>query len=275
MTKIKFNIEMKVLKFGGSCLKDAKSIKKIKSILELYGDDVIIVVSAFGKLTNLLESVFNSKNKDFNIVLDFFKNIMKDLSLSEKLLFKNNFQYESKSEILSIGELVSSKILSHYFNSIGFEHFFLDATKFIKTLDAGTEANLNWEETKTTFLNQKLENFPILTQGFISGFGKNDSFSVTCLGREGSDYSAAIFGHIFNVDEVVLFKDVDGVYDSNPKMNQKAKLLSHINYDEAIKFFNKGNTVVHPKTIMPLKKKNIPLRIKSFYNMKNAGTLIN
>ena len=274
---------MKVLKFGGGCLKDAGSIKKIPSILKKYDKNIIIVISAFGKLTNLLEDISSKKPIDFNQAKMLFKQMMYDLSFNQESI--NKILYDVKpldaslAAILSVGELVSSKILSQYLQNNSMQHVLINATDVIKTSNKGINAIVNWEETKhssqliKTQINQDDEN-TILTQGFISSYSKDGEHSVTCLGREGSDYSAAIFGSIFNADEVILFKDVDGVYSSDPKTNHQAELFSELSYDQVFELCENGNTIIHPKTIAPLKEKRIPLIIKNFNNIDLPGTVI-
>ena len=274
---------MKVLKFGGGCLKDAGSIKKIPSILKKYDKNIIIVVSAFGKLTNLLEDISSKKPIDFNQAKILFKQIMYDLSFNQqsidKILYDVKPLDESLAAIVSVGELVSSKILSQYLQNHSMQHVLINATDVIKTSNKGINAIVNWEQTThssqliKTQINQDDEN-TILTQGFISSYSKYGEHSVTCLGREGSDYSAAILGSIFNADEVILFKDVDGIYSSDPKTNNQAELFSELSYDQVFELCENGNTVIHPKTIAPLKEKRIPLIIKNFNNIDLPGTVI-
>lgn len=273
---------MKVLKFGGGCLKDASAIKKVPSILKKYGKNTIIVISAFGKLTNLLEDVSHQKPIDFIQVELFFKQIMCDLSFDKEKINEivNTIKPldTSLAAILAIGELTSSKILSEYFQNNAIKHVYINAIDIIKTSNEGTSAMINWEETQygsESIKNQINQNNTILTQGFIASFSKNTDKYITCLGREGSDYSAAIFGSMFDVDEVVLFKDVDGIYSSDPKKDKQAKLFHKLSYDQAFELCKKGNTVVHPKTIAPLKEKSIPLLIKNFNNIDLPGTVIN
>jgi len=275
---------MKVLKFGGGCLKDAGSIKKLPSILKQYDKNIIIVISAFGKLTNLLEDISSKNPIDFNQAKTLFKQIMCDLSFNQedidKLLYDVKPLDASLAAILSVGELVSSKILSQYLLNHSIKHVLINAIDIIKTSNTGINAIVNWEQTKHAFeiiktqIDQDDEEI-ILTQGFISSYSKDGEHVVTCLGREGSDYSAAILGSIFNADEVILFKDVDGIYSSDPKINHQAKLFNELSYDQAFELCEKGNTIIHPKTIAPLKEKNIPLIIKNFNNIALPGTVIN
>ena len=274
---------MKVLKFGGGCLKDAGSIKKIPSILKKYDKNIIIVISAFGKLTNLLEDIASKKPIDFNQAKILFKQMMYDLSFNQESIDKILCDVKpldaSLAAILSVGELVSSKILSQYLQNNAIQHVLINATDVIKTSNKGINALVNWKETQhasqiiKTQINQYDEKI-ILTQGFISSYSKDGKYSVTCLGREGSDFSAAIFGSIFNVDEVILFKDVDGIYSSDPKINNQAELFRELSYDQVFELCENGNNVIHPKTIAPLKDKSIPLIIKNFNNIDLPGTVI-
>jgi len=271
---------MKVLKFGGGCLKDADSIKKLPSILKKYDEDIIIVISSFGKLTNLLEDILSKNPVNFNPLKEVFKQIMYDLSFDEKKISQvlNATQPVDSSDaaILSIGELMSSQILSHYLSKHFINHTLVNAIDIIKTSNMGINASVHWEETHyeaKRLINQ--DNCKtILTQGFISSFSKNEKFQITCLGREGSDYSAAILGHVFDAKEVVLFKDVDGIYSSDPKKKPTATLFHHLTYDDAFELCKNRNTVIHPKTMEPLKEKSIPLVIKNFNNLSAPGTLI-
>ena len=278
---------MKVLKFGGGCLKDVNQIKKIPSILKEYDNDIIIVVSAFGKLTNLLDEIYTSKNRNFDLVLSFFKDIMLRLKLSDvsiKIVIKNCIDLYSLYKFshpgfLSIGELVSSQVLSCYLNINNLNHTLFTASKIIKTDDNGVNSTINWQATFNSLQNhQNLfstnSSFPILTQGFISSLDSNQNFSPTCLGREGSDYTAAVFGHILNANEVILFKDVNGIYSADPKKHSSAKLFLELSYESAFKICNTIKTVVHPKTIKKLEEKRIPLVIKNFDNLSAIGTKI-
>ena len=202
---------MKVLKFGGGCLKDAEAIRKLPAIIKNFNENIIIVVSAFGKLTNFLEESYDTNN--MQIVNEYFISIMKNLSLPKQIINEILSQVKhsnSKAELLSTGELISSKILSCYLQKENFKHTFLNATQIIKTNSNGVNSSVNWEDTKSCF-HKKNHVLPLLTQGFIASYSNSDNFEITCLGREGSDYSAALFGKLFNADQVILFQDVDGI----------------------------------------------------------------
>ena len=155
----------------------------------------------------------------------------------------------------------------------------MNAYTIIQTDHNGVNSSVNWDLTveKFTIYKDKVlteSSLPILTQGFIAGSGTNEHFSITCLGREGSDYSAAIFGNIFNADEVILFKDVNGIYSEDPKKNPSSVFFSELSYEKAFEICNHQNTVVHPKTIKKLQEKGIPLIIRNFNDLNCPGTTI-
>jgi aspartate kinase len=278
---------MKVLKFGGGCLKDAESIKNLLSVVERYGNSIVIVVSAFGKLTNILQDIYSSDTKNFSSVVEFYIKIMSDIGFNDTMIDNIIIKYlnpycesaDSEASILAIGEIVSSNILSTYLKKLEFNHHFLDASKVIKTKESGVNAEVNWHLTQSSTIshcNKLLDtaNLPILTQGFIAGYSDNNSNEITCLGREGSDYSASIFGSVLAAEQIILFKDVNGLYNKDPKHNHQAKLFTHLSYDQAYTICNHPHTVVHPKTIKQLKKSEIPLLIKNFNNLDLPGTII-
>ena len=278
---------MKVLKFGGGCLKDAESIKKLPSILERYGKDTVIVVSAFGKITNLLQDIFYSKKRNFSPVIEFYRKIMSDINFKDEMIDSIIIHYLepyfevalTESSMLAIGEIVSSNILSVYLKELEFHHNFVDASKVVKTKNIGINANIDWDSTysEIKLMYNNLSDtaiVPILTQGFIAGFDDGKSHQVTCLGREGSDYSAAIFGSVLDAKKIILFKDVNGLYDKDPKQYDDAKLFNKLSYDQAFVICNHPNTIIHPKTIQKLQKNRIPLLIKNFHNLNKPGTMI-
>ena len=273
---------MKVLKFGGGCLKDAESIKNLPTILSHYDNDIVIVVlSAFGKMTNMLE------DEKYEDVFSFAQNIMLELGFSSDdvenvlkerkkyLHFNHSLSYPDR---VSIGEYLSSEIIDRYLKSKNIDNIQLDATKYIFTesWDSDLNSSIFHSISLPDDFLKSIGNKNVITQGFIasdiSSFTKK--IQITTLGREGSDYSAAIFGAALDADAVILFKDVDGVYASDPKKNPDAKLFSHLTYDDAFKLCSNGNTVVHPKTINHLKQKNIPLVIKNFDDLSKPGTVI-
>ena len=294
---------MKVFKFGGASVKDAEAIKNVAKILNSYkGEKLIVVVSAMDKTTNALERLMNAyfnKEKNvrdiFNEVKTFHHNILKDLFPNEKHPVYDevnntfveidwvieeepkrsyNFLYD---QIVSIGEFVSSKILSAYLNEVGITNKWLDARDLIQTDNTYREAIVNWESS-TENINKIIpsvfnapENEVLVTQGFIGGTSEN---YTTTLGREGSDYTAAILAYCADAEEVVIWKDVPGVLNADPKWFEKTIKLDQLSYFDAIELSYYGATVIHPKTIKPLQNKNIPLKVRSFLSPAEQGTVI-
>lgn len=293
---------MKVFKFGGASVKDAEGVKNVASIVKQFlHDKPIVVVSAMGKVTNALEEickafVFKTGNTNelleslkkfhFNIaqnllpandkVFDELENIFAELywAVEEEQIKSYDYEYD---QIVSAGEMLSTRIVSAYLKSQGLPVVWLDARDLIRTDEAFREGNVDWaftaQKINSTWqdIQQKNPNSIILTQGFIGG--TSDNFTTT-LGREGSDYSAAIIAHCLNADEVIIWKDVPGVLNADPKVFHDAVLLSEISYYDAIELAYFGATVIHPKTLKPLQNKNIPLRVKSFINPDLPGTVI-
>ena len=287
---------MKVFKFGGASIKDASSIKNILKIISSYNDDkLIIVVSAMGKTTNALEIVvdnyFNNKPELQSSILDVFNfhsEIMVDLfkkndpvffeisKLFEKLksFIKSNkspsysFVYD---QIVSVGELISSNIIHHFLLNNNIDCSLIDARNCIKTNSKYRGGKVQWDATNKKVKEAITKTNINITQGFI-GSDKNN-FTVT-LGREGSDYSAAIFAYVLNAESLSIWKDVPGLLNADPKFFSNTKLLNQISYSETIELAFYGASIIHPKTLQPLQKKEIPLHVKSFKNPKSKGTII-
>jgi aspartate kinase len=287
---------MKVFKFGGASIKDASSIKNILKIISSYNDDkLIIVVSAMGKTTNALEIVvdnyFNNKPELQSSILDVFNfhsEIMMDLfkkndpvffetsKLFEKLksFIKSNkspsysFVYD---QIVSLGELISSNIIHHFLLNNNIDCSLIDARNCIKTDSKYRGGKVQWDATNKKVKEAIAKTNINITQGFI-GSDKNN-FTVT-LGREGSDYSAAIFAYVLNAKSLSIWKDVPGLLNADPKFFSNTKLLNQISYSETIELAFYGASIIHPKTLQPLQKKEIPLHVKSFKNPKSKGTII-
>ena len=287
---------MKVFKFGGASIKDASSIKNILKIISSYNDDkLIIVVSAMGKTTNALEIVvdnyFNNKPELQSSILDVFNfhsEIMVDLfkkndpvffeisKLFEKLksFIKSNkspsysFVYD---QIVSVGELISSNIIHHFLLNNNIDCSLIDARNCIKTDSKYRGGKVQWDATNKKVKEAITKTNINITQGFI-GSDKNN-FTVT-LGREGSDYSAAIFAYVLNAESLSIWKDVPGLLNADPKFFSNTKLLNQISYSETIELAFYGASIIHPKTLQPLQKKEIPLHVKSFKNPKSKGTII-
>ena len=288
---------MQVFKFGGASVKDANGVKNLATVLKKVGyKNTLIVVSAMGKTTNALEVVinnyFNNKSelqsslqevKKYHnaILLDLFENeqhtVFKNVSNSfdelNRFLNSNkspdyNFVYD---QIIGYGELVSTLIISNYLNEIGLKNEWLDVREFIKTDNYYRRANVNWEETQrliSTHFNTSTLN---ITQGFL---GSDPNNFTTTLGREGSDYTAAIFAYCLNAESVTIWKDVPGVLNADPRYFENAQLLHKISYREAIELAFYGASVIHPKTLQPLQRKEIPLFVKSFINPEEPGTKV-
>ncbi len=287
---------MKVFKFGGASIKDISSIKNILKIISTYNEDrLVIVVSAMGKTTNALELVvhnyFNNKenlqasisevyNFHSEIINNLFEKshpIFSDISKSfEKL---NSFIKVNKSpsysfvydQIVSLGELLSSRIIHHFLLNNNINCSFIDARNCIKTNSKYRGANVEWDITNKKIKDYISDSKISVTQGFI-GSDKNN-FTVT-LGREGSDYSAAIFAYVLNAESLSIWKDVPGLLNADPKFFKNTKLLNQISYSETIELAFYGASIIHPKTLQPLQKKEIPLLVKSFKNPQSKGTII-
>ena len=288
---------MRIYKFGGASVKDADGVKNLITILNYLGSEkTLIVVSAMGKTTNSLELVVKNyfENKEelqysLNEVFNFHNKILEGLFNDNKeqifsdvkevfenlrIFLKRNkspdysFVYD---QVVSFGEILSTKIINSYLNYSNIKCNWVDARELIKTDSKFRDANLNWEITKHSIsknINTKLLN---ITQGFIASDSNN--FSTT-LGREGSDYSAAIFAYCLNAESVTIWKDVPGVLNADPRVFKKPQLLNQISYTEAIELAFYGASVIHPKTLQPLQKKEIPLYVKSFLNPSGNGTSI-
>ena len=288
---------MKIFKFGGASVKDAESIKNVASVLNYTGyDNTIIVVSAIGKTTNLLEKLVKDYvSKSVNLKNTFHELIDSHLKILNELNFNNNskliidvkkiiqkikfFLDNNKSpnydfiydQVVSFGEIISTTIISQYLNSIGILNKLIDAREIIKTDSYYRDSNVNWETSQTKIKKTFNSNGVYVTQGFI---GSDYNNFTTTLGREGSDYTAAIIAYSIDAKEVIIWKDVPGVLNADPKEFKKTKLLNKISYREAIELAYYGASVIHPKTIQPLQKKEIPLIVKSFMDPKGKGTVV-
>ena len=288
---------MKVFKFGGASVRDAEGVKNLVSVLKEVGyDKTIVVVSAMGKTTNaleiILENYFNDSKKTIDgllqlkqyhikIVKNLFGNDSFETEETINKIFEelSGFLNTNKSpnysfvydQVVSIGELLSSKIVHAFMKFSGLDNYWLDSRKCIKTDDYYRAANLNWELTSQNIKNGLKGHSLAVTQGFI---GSNSNNFTTTLGREGSDYSAAIFAYVLNASSLTIWKDVPGVLNGDPRVFKKTKLLKKISYREAIELAFYGASVIHPKTLQPLQRKEIPLHVKSFENPKNEGTVV-
>ena len=285
---------MKIFKFGGASVKDAESVKNVAVVLESQGfEKCLLVVSAMGKTTNALEKVveYYFEKQDYHAEIEKIK--QNHLEISNGLFQENNpvfaeislffddiesFLRRNKSpnynfvydQVVSCGEMISSKILSEYLNDIQFKNIWLDARDYIKTDSNYREGTIDWEETKNNILLLDPEK-SYVTQGFIGS--ESNNFTVT-LGREGSDYSAAVFAYCLDAEAMTIWKDVPGVMTGDPRKFENVSLLSNISYEEAIEMAYYGASVIHPKTLQPLQQKNIPFYVKSFLDPANPGTKV-
>lgn len=287
---------MKIFKFGGASVKDAEGVRTILQLLKTVGyQDTLIVVSAMGKTTNALELVvdhyFNNPKMMWQTLLEVKKQhleIVQKLFEPQDAVFDTvdrlidsltNFLNTNKSkhysfvydQVVSYGELLSTKIIAHYFAAEGLPNHWLDARICIKTDAYYRDANLDWEATVKAIKEKTTNDTLVITQGFIAS---DDNNFTTTLGREGSDYSAAIFGYALNARSVTIWKDVPGVLNADPRHFDNTTLLHQISYREAIELAFYGASVIHPKTLQPLQRKEIPLFVKSFENPTADGTAV-
>ena len=287
---------MKVFKFGGASIKDAPSIKNILEIISKYEkDNLVIVVSAMGKTTNALEKVvdsyFNDKaqlQSSISDVFNFHINILNNLFEKNHFIFSElntsfeklgSFIKSNKSpsysfvydQVVSLGELISSKIIYEYLLKNNIDCSLIDARNCIKTNSKYRGGKVQWDMTNKKIKELISDSKINITQGFIGSDSNN--FTVT-LGREGSDYSAAIFAYSLNAESLSIWKDVPGLLNADPKFFSNTKLLNQISYSETIELAFYGASIIHPKTLQPLQKKEIPLFVKSFKNPLSNGTVI-
>lgn len=288
---------MKVFKFGGASVKDVVSVKNVCKIIQQFREeDLVVVISAMGKTTNKLETIIdaflNNKENKTTLISDLLNEhkkvienlfesnhsvLLKVMALFEEC--KNNLnEYKTSTynfiydQVICTGELASTLIVNAYLNEIGVSASWLDAKSVIKTNNTYREAVVNWEKTteriQTLFKDKK---GVTITQGFI---GSDDNNFTTTLGREGSDYSAAIFAYALHASSVHIWKDVEGILSADPKIYTEATFIPAITYNDAIEMTYYGAKVIHPKTIKPLQNKNIPLVVRPFGNVAASGTVI-
>ena len=288
---------MRIFKFGGASVKDAEGIHNMYRVLEQTGHaQTLIVVSAMGKTTNafekLIEAYFDDAKQmesQLNEIINYHLGIMNETFDHPKhdvfdqvkqrfdrlrTFLKNNksphysFVYD---QVVSTGELVSTTIITHFLNEKGIAANWLDARECIQTDTSYRDANVDWARTEKAIREKVNPDQFYITQGFI---GSDDNNFTTTLGREGSDYTAAIFAYCLNGNSVTIWKDVPGVLNADPRHFESTQLLHHISYQEAIELAFYGASVIHPKTLQPLQRKEIPLHVKSFINPKDEGTKV-
>ena len=289
---------MKVLKFGGASVNCSEGVKNLVDITSTIVDNQIIVISAMGKMTNELENLVyayfyknssveeileNIRSFHLNIIIDLFKEgdnifsifentfttLKTKLSTPPSLSF--DFEYD---QIVSFGEIFSTQVISEYLNRRGQKNKWIDIRQCIKTDCNFREGKVNWElSEKMCQKNINFQNtFKYVTQGFIAGTETN---LTTTLGREGSDYTAAILANILNADSVTIWKDVPGIMNADPKEYTDAQIIKQLSYKETIELAHFGAKVIHPKTIKPLQNKHIPLFVKSFIEPEGHGSIVN
>jgi aspartate kinase len=293
----------RVFKFGGASVRDAERIRNVVSIIAAHQNEApLIVVSAMGKVTNALESVLKAYLEPENgnaaalvealhaehlqiakelvpendPLWDHLENVFAELywAIEETQPKSYDFEYD---QIVSCGELISSRILEAALRNAGIPVHWVDARDLIQTDDNFREGLVDWELTQqrvqqhVAHYKQAHPNAIVVTQGFIGSTQEN--FNIT-LGREGSDYSAAILAYCLPAREVVIWKDVPGVLNADPRRFDDARLMPELSYYDAIELAYYGATVIHPKTLKPLQNKNIPLRVKSFLDPLAPGTRI-
>lgn len=287
---------MKVFKFGGASVKNATAVKNVASIINSEPAYLAVVISAMGSSTNLLETLIKSyfkKQDDIRSIFEEFRSY--HLAIIEELfgekgmthgifqLFTElelkldktpshdyNFEYD---QIIGFGELVSTRIVSDYLNANGIKNQWVDIRTLLKTDDTFRDAKVNWEWSEKlmneafTFAETPL----YITQGFM---GSTKTNLTTTLGREGSDFTAAIIGSCLNAVSVSIWKDVPGVLSADPKKMEGAEKIGQLSYKEAVEMTHSGAKVIHPKTMQPLHNKGIPLHVKSFVSPHESGTVI-
>lgn len=286
--------KMRVFKFGGASVKDAEAVRNLAKILSMkYVHSGVLVVSAMGKTTNALEEVLQvyytqgNWQKALSSVFEAHVKIAQDLVPNDENLMGNirkfydevhYFLDKNKSpnrsfvydQVVSLGELLSTYIIAYFLNQSGIKVQWLDAREYVKTDNQYQEGIVDWAQTEEKI--SKLDrDILYITQGFI---GSDEHGFTTTLGREGSDYSAAIFAYALDAQDMTIWKDVPGVMTADPRYFPEAQLLTKISYKEAIEMAYFGASVIHPKTLQPLQQKNIPFFVRSFVEPHQEGTMV-
>ncbi len=295
-------MRIKVFKFGGASVSTTEGVRNLAGILKNYaGEKLLIVISAMGKTTNAIEKVtdafFNNKKEEALQLFQTIKNEhlqlfseLTDATVNQSTQLLNDFFTEVEwllhdkpvrsydyyyDQVVPVGELLSTSIVSRYLDKTGIKNRWIDVRDIIRTDNNFRDANINWH-----FTNEKVQEIIqplfevvdiVLTQGFI---GATDENQNTTLGREGSDYTAAVFANLLDAESQTIWKDVQGVMNADPKLYSRAQWIKELSYKEVIEMAYYGAQVIHPKTIKPLQNKNIPLFVKSFLNPLAEGTII-
>jgi aspartate kinase len=289
---------MKIFKFGGASINSVDRIKKVADIIQSFRKEkLLVVISAMGKTTNALEKVaeqFFSGNREESLAL--FKSIKEDHLKIAELLSQNDIPQLSDiftevewllhdkpvreydyyyDQIVCSGELMSTAIVNNYLQSINQKSYWIDVRDIFRTDDTFRDAVIDWDFTQQKVTDEILPLFNhynvVIAQGFIGATDANES---TTLGREGSDYTAAIFANMLDAENETIWKDVEGVMNADPKKFPDARFIDKLNYTEVIEMAYYGAQVIHPKTIKPLQNKNIPLHVRCFLKPELAGTII-
>jgi len=289
---------MRIFKFGGASIQDASGVKNVVHVLNTVGySQTLLVVSAMGKMTNAIEDVIynyfnapdalkseieNVRTFHLKIVESLFENKNHSVYTAIAKLFEELIQFfkTNKSpdynfvydQVIGYGELLSTTIVSAYLKEQSINNTWLDVRTCIKTDNFYRRANVDWERTQENISAVVDASTLFITQGFLASDANN---FTTTLGREGSDYTAAIFGYCLNATDVTIWKDVPGVLNGDPRHFNNTTLLNTISYTEAIELAFYGASVIHPKTLQPLQRKEIPLHVKSFVYPENPGTVVN
>lgn len=287
------------MKFGGALMGDASGIKKVAELIEEYScEPLVVVVSALGKTTNSLEELYRLSLDEKEMDMAFFKIKQYHLSIAQELMpnmssqiskcldgifdelwdalnDSYNDRYQAYDCIVSFGEELSSCIIFHYLIDSGIRARLISSKNLIVTDSNFTDAAINWEYTSKTVESRLLpaleKNEVVITQGFV---GADKYGNATTLGREGSDFTAAVLGNLLDAEEVTIWKNVPGLMNSDPARFSNAVKLDKISYHEAIELAYYGASVIHPKTIQPLKQKNIPLFVRPYYDSSLPPTSI-
>lgn len=293
---------MQVFKFGGASVNSVERIKNLAEILRQYPNEkLLVVISAMGKTTNALEKVVEAFYAGRqNEALQLFESVKQNHSTTAKYLLVthfnacmeqlNNFFTEVEwllhdkpvrhfdyyyDQVVCTGELLSTAVISAYLNEVGIQNKWIDVRDIIRTDDNFRDANIDWEFSRNNVTASLVPLFNgtdiVITQGFIGATDENES---TTLGREGSDYTAAVFANMLNASNQTIWKDVEGVMNADPKAFPEAQYISELNYNEVIEMAYYGAQVIHPKTIKPLQNKGIPLKVKCFLDPDSPGTII-
>lgn len=284
---------MKVYKFGGASVKDAEGIRNLGRIVAREEGDIAVVVSAMGKTTNALERVVNALwlreteqvEREWALIVDYHRSILTELGVEVEIRFpETQATFDSYDElydqVVSYGELLSTRIVSAYLTHAGIKNDWLDMTKLLRTDDLFRAAQVDYPATEA--LLQDIFRYRPTTeyanrakvkvlQGFIGG---TKDGRRTTLGREGSDYTAALVGSVLNAESVTIWKDVPGILTADPRKDKNAQLIPVLSYEDAERLAESGAQIIHRKTIFPLERKEIPLYVKPFLHPDEAGSVI-